>query len=476
MMNNWILRLVLFSLSFLLLCTSVVVQAQWEPEVRLTFNDSTSQTSLWNAWCVASSPAGDVHAVWYDDRDGNPEIYYKRSTDYGARWGQDTRLTFDSHGSWHPSVAASDSNLHVVWYDNRDGNWEIYYKRSTDLGVNWGPDVRLTNDSALSNHPSLSSSGPWVYVVWVEQRDGNPEIYFKRSSNSGTSWSPDIRLSYALYVSWMPSIASSDTNVHVVWYDRRDGNFEVYDKRSTDAGTTWSADLRMTYDTIASTAPSVAIAWPVVHVAWTHDPTNNLQWKIYYQRSTDGGITWCPQTTITGDSGFAQEPSLSVSGRNVHLVWRGGWVPYGNVVGYNHSTDEGISWSPDILLAGDTSLTLCPTVSASGPAVHVVWWSDRVGNREIFYKRNPTGNSGVEELSSSHLTHYLSRLTVSPNPFTTYTTVPGHSTDRFVLYDISGRRVGTYKGDRIGEGLRAGVYFIRAESGDARPVRVVKLR
>ena len=36
MMNNWILRLVLFSLSFLLLCTSVVVQAQWEPEVRLT--------------------------------------------------------------------------------------------------------------------------------------------------------------------------------------------------------------------------------------------------------------------------------------------------------------------------------------------------------------------------------------------------------------------------------------------------------
>jgi hypothetical protein len=43
-------------------------------------------------------------------------------------------------------------------------------------------------------------------------------------------------------------------------------------------------------------------------------------------------------------------------------------------------------------------------------------------------------------------------------------------------YDISGRRVGTFKGDRIGEGLRAGVYFVRAEKGDRKPMRIVKIR
>jgi hypothetical protein len=36
--------------------------------------------------------------------------------------------------------------------------------------------------------------------------------------------------------------------------------------------------------------------------------------------------------------------------------------------------------------------------------------------------------------------------------------------------------VGVYRGDRIGEGLRAGVYFVRAEKGDGRPVRVVKVK
>jgi hypothetical protein len=69
-----------------------------------------------------------------------------------------------------------------------------------------------------------------------------------------------------------------------------------------------------------------------------------------------------------------------------------------------------------------------------------------------------------------------SGFTVTPNPFTSFTRVSGHSSDRFVLYDVSGRRVGTYRGDRIGEGLRAGVYFIRAEGKGNKPLRVVKVR
>jgi hypothetical protein len=44
------------------------------------------------------------------------------------------------------------------------------------------------------------------------------------------------------------------------------------------------------------------------------------------------------------------------------------------------------------------------------------------------------------------------------------------------LYDISGRRVGVYRGERIGEGLRAGVYFLRLEGGGAKPVRIVKVK
>ena len=69
-----------------------------------------------------------------------------------------------------------------------------------------------------------------------------------------------------------------------------------------------------------------------------------------------------------------------------------------------------------------------------------------------------------------------SGIKVMPNTFTSFTTLPGHSSERFVLYDISGRKVGVYRGDRIGEGLSAGVYFLKPSIPNAKPLRIVKLR
>jgi hypothetical protein len=63
-----------------------------------------------------------------------------------------------------------------------------------------------------------------------------------------------------------------------------------------------------------------------------------------------------------------------------------------------------------------------------------------------------------------------------PNPFTSFATLPGHEAERFSLYDITGRKVGTYKGNQIGYGLSPGVYFLRTADGSSKPLRIVKLR
>jgi hypothetical protein len=92
-------------------------------------------------------------------------------------------------------------------------------------------------------------------------------------------------------------------------------------------------------------------------------------------------------------------------------------------------------------------------------------------------KTDSLGNSsGVEGGTGGSRQKAVGSLKATPNPFTSFATLPGHSFERFALYDISGRKVGTYRGDRIGEGLSAGVYFLKPESGDAKPFRIVKLR
>ena len=62
-----------------------------------------------------------------------------RSTDGGQSWNNKVQLTVDTNivNRGPISIAASGSNVHSVWRDDRNGNGngEIYYKRSSDNGA-----------------------------------------------------------------------------------------------------------------------------------------------------------------------------------------------------------------------------------------------------------------------------------------------------------------------------------------------------
>jgi len=188
----------------------------------------------------------------------------------------------------------------------------------------------------------------------------------------------------------------------------------------------WEPDVRLTYNDSASYT-SINNAWCVaatgdtVHVVW--QDFRDGDYEIYTKRSTDGGSTWGADTRLTNNSAYSYAPSVAASGSNVHLIWR----------------------------------------------------DNRDGNYEIYTKRDPTGNSGVEENKGAEGPR-VQGAKATPNPFTSFATLPGHEAERFSLYDISGRKVGTYRGDRVGEGLRAGVYFLRSSIPNVNPLRLVKLR
>ncbi len=63
-----------------------------------------------------------------------------------------------------------------------------------------------------------------------------------------------------------------------------------------------------------------------------------------------------------------------------------------------------------------------------------------------------------------------------PNPLTSFARVMGREGERFSLHDISGRKVGTCRGDRVGEGLAPGVYSLRSSESNSKPLRIVKVR
>ncbi len=467
----------------LLITNCSLLIAQWQPDVRLTNDPAPSHTSFNNAWCIAAS-GNVVHVVWNDERDGNKEIYYKRSTDGGVSWGADTRLMNNTALSEFPSVSVSGSVVHVVWNDFRDGNHEIYYKRSTDGGTSWGADTRLTNATGTSSKSSVAVSGSAVHVVWRDDRDGNEEIYYKRSTDGGTSWGADTRLTINAALSYSSSVAVSGTVVHVVWYDQRDGNFEIYYKRSTDGGISWGADTRLTNNTANSAFPSVAVSGQVVHVIWMDERDGFNNYEIYYKRSTDGGTSWGADTRLTNDPAPSWRPSVAVSGTVVHIVW----LDYRDVnyeIYYKRSTDGGVNWGADTRLTNAPENSLYASVSVSGSAVHVVWEDARDGGyEEIYYKRDPTGNPvGIININSE-IPNQFSLLQNYPNPFNPSTKIqfalPKSSFAKVVVYDMLGKEIetivneqlnaGTYEADfpaPSGDGskLSSGVYYYKLTAG-----------
>ena len=171
--------------------------------------------------------------VWIDRRDGNNEVYYKNSLNEGSSWSNDIRLTNDNTQSYSPSISSFGNTIGVVWTDDRHEilNFELYFKRSLNNGLNWDPEVRLTNSLQYSQFATITILNFNINVVWQDERNNNSEIYFKESTDLGTNWFPDLRLTYANTATFSPSIAVQDTTVHVVWPDSRNGNYEIYYKR-----------------------------------------------------------------------------------------------------------------------------------------------------------------------------------------------------------------------------------------------------
>ena len=173
--------------------------------------------------------------------------------------------------------------LFIVWEDARAGsvyNRDIYFARSYDAGQTWSTDVRVNQDPITNTvnqlNPQMVYAGDTktLYVVWQDNRNGNYDIYFAKSTDDGQTWTepagnPINDNAVDPNADQMnPSIAYlPGGKLFVAWQDRRNGNNDIYMAMSEDGGDTWSANEFVTDDPLTTnqsqTSPSIAAARPV---------------------------------------------------------------------------------------------------------------------------------------------------------------------------------------------------------------------
>jgi len=468
----------LFWLTILLITISTPVFAQWEGDQRLTNTAGNSFLAYNNAWNIAAS--GDtVHVVFTDDQTGAAQIYYTCSYNAGINWNAPIVLSQDTCNILSYTIAVSGSTVHVVWVNL----WcrKLMYRRSTDAGVSWSQAVAVVNPGIQNvGDPCLAVSGNNVYLVYTHNPSSgyNVDLFFISSMNGGVTWSVPQRLTYDAngIIDGAPSIAVSGNILHLIWVRTRPSNLyrRVLYLRSTNSGVSWEPERFITSDTIHQTQPVIAVAGSNVHVTWMDQRNNQIQ--IFYRMSSDNGANWQPENYLTEISYTADYQTICAIGNNIHVAWRDfRTIPWH--IGYRNSTNNGLTWQSDIILTPNSFTQEGPSIAAAGSKVHLIWYDDRNGNWEIYYKRNPTG-SGIEEQTIENYKLKIDNFSVYPNPAKTYFTIRLPQTlnqvqgDKCVvkIFNVTGKIVKDekLKGSKDEEfrisldGIKNGVYFIQA--------------
>jgi len=191
---------------------------------------------------VSMDADGDFVICWIDERNkGDYDIYAQRYNSSGDTLDVNFRVNDDAGSSWqvYPSVAMDgDGKFVICWYDERNGNWDIYAQRYNSLGDTLGGNFRV-NDVARTCYngpPSISMDANGNYVIcWEDDRNGDYDIYAQRYYSNGTPLGTNYLVNQRPDVvnpdQWYPSVAISNDQISFVWTDaRRSKGWDIYAK------------------------------------------------------------------------------------------------------------------------------------------------------------------------------------------------------------------------------------------------------
>jgi hypothetical protein len=132
----------------------------------------------------------NVYAVWVEGTPGNSDVIFKRSITSGDSFQNSKDLSDGIDGDvFGQHIVKEGNNVYVVWAEGVGGDFDVYFKRSTNGGASFGSTINLSNDDNSSTRPEIAVAGGNVYVIWVDESSGEDhQLFFKRSTNDGASF------------------------------------------------------------------------------------------------------------------------------------------------------------------------------------------------------------------------------------------------------------------------------------------------
>lgn len=332
---------------------------------------------------ITSDNKGNIYAVWQTESDDSQNIYFSK---YDGQWSPIDKIT-DAKGKTQTPVIISDifNNLHLVWQDKISSDYNIYFESFyKNFSAGWLKSIKVSRENSQAANPDITADKAGnIHVVWEALGNGIYEIYYKNFDPS-KGWLPDIKLTIGSVSASDPKLAVDKyNNLHLVWRDNRDGNYEIYYKYFD--GKNWSDDFRITNDPASSEIPEIAVDnYQNVHIIWRDN--RNKTYAIYYKK-WDGNI-WGPDQRISDTnnaSASTTNPGITIDILGViHVIWQDNRD--GNYEIYYKKFDG--KWSEDSRITNDKHNSYKPKIISDSVAnLHLVWYNREKDSAYVYYKK-----------------------------------------------------------------------------------------
>ena len=289
-------------------------------------------TNLSNNTGFSSNPqittfGSNVYVVWRDNSSGNYDIYFSSSVDNGTTFNGIENLSNNDGRSDEPQIAAVGVNVYVVWRDNSSGKDQIYFKRSSDTGNSFNTTENLSNSNGSSTDPQITATGNNAYIIWSDTTTGNGDIYFKSSTNNGTSFSFPKNLSTNLDgPALFPQVEAMGNNVYVVWQDETPDKGRIRFRASNDNGNDFSITRVLSQkNEVNANSPQLSVSERAIYVVWEDNSrsgnNSSKNFDLLFRVGTDGGSTFTNTKILTKNPGDSFDPRTATTGENMYAVW-----------------------------------------------------------------------------------------------------------------------------------------------------------
>jgi hypothetical protein len=345
-------------------------------------------------------------------------------------FGNPINISNNPRDSVYSQVATYKNNTYVVWEeetpsataDNGESssrgstNYDIFFKKTTDGGLTFSKVINISYNAGFSQHPQIAVSGSKVYLAWTDDTSSNKQILFRMSSDEGSSFGRTIKLSDSPSESYNQEISAYGNNVYVVWENKYSNTNNMRDTSTTNA-----MDINNDIDSESLAANKYAIK--------KFD-------RILFKASTDGGSSFKNEKIITARvEGIAQMyPKIAAFGNDVYLTWSLG-MPTSRVqdrisdyqindvdreqgIFFTKSSDSGESFTNIVKVNSKASHAGESQIAASGNKVYIVWSgnSDNLIPNDLFLIRSTdNGNNFTTESSLSKKNSLNAELAVNGN-------------------------------------------------------------